>query len=619
MILEVNVKNKIPSTSTDYRIVCGNSDYVISFTFDEEWNEYVVKTARFSYVTKGEEKYQDVVFEGNECAVPVLSDTSMVKIGVFAGDLHTTTPCIVMCDKSIICGDGIPEEPPENVYAQILEKCNDAVMKSEEAINIATNSGGTGTDGKDGVSPTVEVTETTNGHNVSITDVNGTKSFEVQNGKDGEDGYTPQKNVDYFDGKDGSDGQDGYTPQKGVDYFDGKDGADGKTPVKGVDYFDGVDGKDGVSVTHSWNGTILSVTSASGTSSKDLKGDPGAIGSNGKDGTSVTVKSVSESTVDGGLNVITFSDGKTVTIKNGSKGSTGVSGTNGNDGYTPIKGVDYYTEEDKAEIVDELKNSAPVKSVNGKTGAVSLSADDVGARPSTWTPTYTDVGADKSGTANSVVGTHNTNTDAHNDIRLLILGLSSRLDALANSDDTTLDQMAEVVAYIKANRDLIEQITTGKVSVADIVDNLTTNVSNKPLSASQGVALKKLIDAIVVPTKLADLSGDTTHRTVTDTEKSTWNAKSDFSGAYGDLTGKPTIPTVPTKVSAFENDKGYLTEHQSLSGYATETYVKNYAQPKGNYLTSHQDISGKADKSSAETWTFTLKDGSTVTKKVVLA
>ena len=40
------------------------------------------------------------------------------------------------------------------------------------------------------------------------------------------------------------------------------------------------------------------------------------------------------------------------------------------------------------------------------------------------------------------------------------------------------------------------------------------------------------------------------------------------SGSYNDLSDKPTIPTVPTSVSAFENDAGYLTEHQSLSGYA---------------------------------------------------
>lgn len=50
-------------------------------------------------------------------------------------------------------------------------------------------------------------------------------------------------------------------------------------------------------------------------------------------------------------------------------------------------------------------------------------------------------------------------------------------------------------------------------------------------------------------------------------------AKVATSGNYVDLNGKPSIPTVPTKVSAFENDKGYLTAHQSLAGYATETFV----------------------------------------------
>lgn len=35
----------------------------------------------------------------------------------------------------------------------------------------------------------------------------------------------------------------------------------------------GKDGKDGISVTHSWKGTVLTISSASGTSSADLKGD----------------------------------------------------------------------------------------------------------------------------------------------------------------------------------------------------------------------------------------------------------------------------------------------------------------------------------------------------------
>lgn len=170
-------------------------------------------------------------------------------------------------------------------------------------------------------------------------------------------------------------------------------------------------------------------------------------------------------------------------------------------------------------------NEAPVQSVNGKKGDVTLSAGDVGARPSTWTPTYSDVGADKSGTASSAVSSHNTNTSAHNDIRLELQRLAAIIVDLLDSDDETLDEMHEVVAIIKENKALIEVITTSKVSVADIVNNLTTNVTNKPLSAAQGVALKALIDAITIPTKLSQLTGDSSHRTVTDAEKTMWNAK----------------------------------------------------------------------------------------------
>ena len=54
--------------------------------------------------------------------------------------------------------------------------------------NVRGQKGKDGTKGTDGVSPTVSVTETTNGHTVAITDANGTQSFNVLNGKDGKDG-----------------------------------------------------------------------------------------------------------------------------------------------------------------------------------------------------------------------------------------------------------------------------------------------------------------------------------------------------------------------------------------------------------------------------------------------
>ena len=95
---------------------------------------------------------------------------------------------------------------------------------------------------------------------------------------------------------------------------------------------------------------------------------------------------------------------------------------------------------------------------------------------------------------NTTVNTHNVATDAHNDIRLILTEISTKLNNFLNVDDTTKDQLSEVLALIEANAGTIESITNGKVNVTDIIDNLTTNVTNKPLSAAQGVVLKGLID-----------------------------------------------------------------------------------------------------------------------------
>lgn len=99
--------------------------------------------------------------------------------------------------------------------------------------------------------------------------------------------------------------------------------------------------------------TAINTALTQAKNSGEFKGDPGTPGSNGKDGTSVTVSNVSESTADGGTNVVTFSDGKKLNVKNGSKGS---------DGKTPIKGTDYFTEADKEEIARQAAGMVEVPS-----------------------------------------------------------------------------------------------------------------------------------------------------------------------------------------------------------------------------------------------------------------
>ena len=118
--IHITVRNKI-ATGDRSRIVCGNSDYVAVFDFDAEWAAYDAKTARFVYPGG---KYVDVVFYGASCPVPVLHNTIGVKVGVFAGDLHTTTSAWFECDKSILCGSGDPVPPHDGAYAQIMELLN---------------------------------------------------------------------------------------------------------------------------------------------------------------------------------------------------------------------------------------------------------------------------------------------------------------------------------------------------------------------------------------------------------------------------------------------------------------------------------------------------------------
>ena len=98
--INITVREKIAHTISDTCIVCGNSDYVAIFDFDAEWDAYEVKTARFIWGGT----FTDVPFAGNECPVPVIPDAVSVLVGVYAGDLHTTTAAAVGVRRSILGG-----------------------------------------------------------------------------------------------------------------------------------------------------------------------------------------------------------------------------------------------------------------------------------------------------------------------------------------------------------------------------------------------------------------------------------------------------------------------------------------------------------------------------------
>ncbi len=115
-------------------IICDNSDYIVTFCFDSEWDDYDVKTARFKWGGK----YTDVAFHGNRCA------------------MHTTTPAVLYCKPSILGGSEAEASASQAVRDEfvrvLLEQVGDlsklqtaAKDNLVDAVNEAASTGGVGT------------------------------------------------------------------------------------------------------------------------------------------------------------------------------------------------------------------------------------------------------------------------------------------------------------------------------------------------------------------------------------------------------------------------------------------------------------------------------------------
>ena len=101
----------------------------------------------------------------------------------------------------------------------------------------------------------------------------------------------------------------------------------------------------------------------------------------------------------------------------------------------------------------------------------------------------------------------------------------------------------------------------------------TRTVNGKALSSDitlSAADVSALPSSTVIPAAPGTLNTDnSTAQTVNSSEALSGTVKLhkvSKTGSYNDLSNTPTIPTVPTNVSAFTNDAGYLTSHQDISG-----------------------------------------------------
>ena len=89
------------------------------------------------------------------------------------------------------------------------------------------------------------------------------------------------------------------------------------------------------------------------------------------------------------------------------------------------------------------------------------------------------------------------------------------------SNYVTKDLFNDLVAGFASE---IYSLENAKLNKTDIVNDLTTGGVDKALSAEQGKILEDTkLDKADVKTRLADMTSDSTHRTVTDAEKKAWS------------------------------------------------------------------------------------------------
>lgn len=140
--INVTVRNRIATAQRWQCIICGNSDYIVDFDLDDEWNDMPNKVAVFVTNTRGNIRHERVLFDGSTCGIPVLRGVNMVDIGIEAGDIRTTTPAHVKCEACITDIAGMPQEPENNVYGQILAMTTDiaqaVIAASEQAESAQT-------------------------------------------------------------------------------------------------------------------------------------------------------------------------------------------------------------------------------------------------------------------------------------------------------------------------------------------------------------------------------------------------------------------------------------------------------------------------------------------------
>lgn len=289
----------------------------VQFSFDDSW-EGLTRIAYFRN-SNLDSDYKIVLAESNLCTVPweVMSTSGTLQIGALGLDGDSIVkPTIWGSIANVVTGvksDGEDPQPPSpDEYQQYIQQVQ-------------------------GIVDSVVPPNGTPGYVLTATDKGNEWKEPEASGGVGSDGgyYIPEvtqtsettMTVRYVASKNDMPAVEAVEVtmprgERGADGTPGRDGAPGEPGRDGVDGAPGMPGKDGfspqVSIEQTESGAMVSVTDASGTT--------------------------------------------TAVIENGKAGPAGA------DGYTPERGVDYWTEADRQQMVQDVIDALPV--YNGEVESV---------------------------------------------------------------------------------------------------------------------------------------------------------------------------------------------------------------------------------------------------------
>lgn len=206
------------------------------------------------------------------------------------------------------------------------------------------------------------------------------------------------------------------------------------------------------------------------------------------------------------------------------------------------------------------------------------------------------------------------------DLQAEISRATNAENALQNSINAVDSRVNHIVEDAPEALDTLLEISQKLHDEEDAVAALALEISQKYTKPSGGIPSSDMTEAVRTSLGKADTALQE-HQDISGKANTADLATVATTGEYSDLLNKPTIPTIPTNVSAFTNDAGYLTQHQDISGKANSadlatvatsgsyidltdkptipvvpTTVSSFTNDAG-YLTQHQDISGKANTS----------------------